>query len=572
LYLHAVITSLHIRDFAIIDELSLELGAGMSALTGETGAGKSILVDALGLVLGDRADSASVRAGAERAEISVGFELADDADARAWLAEQALEAGDECLLRRIVGSDGKSRAWINGAPTTLQNLKALGELLVDIHGQHAHQSLTRREVQRLILDEFAGHPQLLDATREAFQAWRELQARLDRAAGDDAARTARRDLLRFQTGELQALALADDEVERLDDEHRRLAHAGRLLEVAESVHQGLYADDQSIDTRLGQMHHLLEEAARLDPALKDPLELVASARIHLREAADGLRHYGDRVELDPARLAFVEQRLSDIHDLARKHRVTPEALPSLTRELMDELAVLESDDEDLEILAGKAQAAEARYREAAAALSRSRQTAARRLGKQVSGAMQGLGMEGGEFRVAVDSDPELRLATHGLDRIDFLVTANPGQPLQPLARVASGGELSRISLAIQMIAARALPIPTLIFDEVDSGIGGAVAEVVGRQLRALGEHRQVLCVTHLPQVASQAHHHLHVSKHKGKADTRTHIRVLDADSRVQEVARMLGGVELTDQTVAHAREMVEKAKGNSRFKIQDSKG
>jgi DNA repair protein RecN (Recombination protein N) len=567
-----MISSIHIRDFAIIDELSLELGAGMSALTGETGAGKSILVDALGLVLGDRADSAAVRAGAERAEISAGFELTDDTDARAWLAEQALDAGDECLLRRVVGSDGKSRAWINGTPTTLQNLKALGELLVDIHGQHAHQSLARREVQRLILDEFADHPQLMDATRETFQAWRELQARLDRAAGDDEARTARRDLLRFQTGELKALELADDEVERLDVEHRRLAHAGRLLEVAETAHQDLYADDRSIDSLLGQCHHLLEEVTRLDPALREPLDLVASAQIQVREAADSLRHYADRVELDPGRLAFVEQRLSDVHDLARKHRVAPEGLPKLARELLEELATLESDDEDLEALTRKAQAAEARYREAAAALSRSRHAAATKLGKQVSEAMQGLGMEGGKFQVGVDSDPQLRPAAHGLDRIDFLVTANPGQPLQPLARVASGGELSRISLAIQMIAARALPIPTLIFDEVDSGIGGAVAEVVGRQLRALGEHRQVLCVTHLPQVAAQAHHHLHVSKHKGKADTRTRIRVLDADSRVQEVARMLGGVELTDQTVAHAREMVEKAKGDSRFKIQDSKG
>ncbi|ACL72056.1 DNA repair protein RecN [Thioalkalivibrio sulfidiphilus] len=567
-----MITSIHIRDFAIIDELSLELGSGMSALTGETGAGKSILVDALGLALGDRADSTAVRAGAERAEISVGFDLSDDADALIWLQEQALETGHDCLLRRVVGADGKSRAWINGTPTTLQNLKTLGEMLVDIHGQHAHQSLTRREVQRRILDEFADHPKLLDEARSHFQAWREIQERLDRAAGDDEARSARRDLLRFQTGELKALELGDDEVAQLDEEHRRLAHAGRLLEVAESVHQGLYADDQSVDTQLGQLHHLLEEVTRLDPSLKEPLELIASAQIQIREAADALRHYADRVELDPGRLSFVEQRLSDIHDLARKHRVPPEDLPRLARELLEELAQLESDDEDLDALSRKAEAAETKYRDAAAALSRSRQAAAKKLGKQVSEAMQGLGMEGGKFQVAVDSDPETRPAAHGLDRIEFLVTANPGQPLQALTRVASGGELSRISLAIQMIAAKALPIPTLIFDEVDSGIGGAVAEVVGRQLRSLGEHRQVLCVTHLPQVAAQAHHHLQVSKHKGKADTRTRIQVLDADSRIQEVARMLGGVDLTEQTVAHAREMVEKAKDNSRFNIQGSKG
>jgi DNA repair protein RecN (Recombination protein N) len=567
-----MIVSIHIRDFAIIDALGLELGPGMTALTGETGAGKSILVDALGLVLGDRADSTAVRAGTERAEISVGFDLGDNAQARTWLEEQAMDAGDECLLRRMVGADGKSRAWINGTPTTLQNMKALGELLVDIHGQHAHQSLTRREVQRLILDEFADHPGLLDETRAGFREWQELKARLERAAGDDEARTARRDLLRFQTGELKALELGDDEVAGLDEEQRRLAHAGRLLEVAESVHQGLYADDGSVDTLLGKFQHLLEEVARLDTTLREPLELLDSARIQLRESADALHRYAERVELDPARLSFVEQRLSDIHDLARKHRVAPEALPALTRSLLEELEQLESDDEDLDALTRKVQAAEARYREAAGALTRSRRAAAKRLGGQVSEAMQGLGMEGGSFQVGVDSDPEMRPAAHGVDRIEFLVTANPGQPLQPLSKVASGGELSRISLAIQMIAARSLPIPTLIFDEVDSGIGGAVAEVVGRQLRALGAHRQVLCVTHLPQVAAQAHHHLQVSKHKGKADTRTRIQVLDDDSRVQEVARMLGGVELTDQTLAHAREMVGKAKGDSRFNVQDSKG
>jgi DNA repair protein RecN (Recombination protein N) len=567
-----MITSLLIRDFAIIDELALEPGPGMTALTGETGAGKSILVDALGLVLGDRADSATVRAGAERAEISVGFELADDSDARAWLAEQAMEAGDDCLLRRVVGSDGKSRAWINGTPTTLQNMKALGELLVDIHGQHAHQSLARRDVQRHILDEFADHPKPLSEVREGFREWRELQGRLTRASDNDEARIARRDLLRFQTGELKALELGDDEVARLDEEQRRLAHAGRLLEVAASVHQGLYADEQSVDTLLGSFHHRLDDVTRLDPALKEPLELIASAQIQLREAADSLRHYADRVELDSGRLAFVEQRLADVHDLARKHRVPPEALPELTQTLLDELAQLDSDDEDLDVLTQQARAAEVHYREAAAALTRSRRAAAKKLGKQVTAAMQGLGMEGGQFRVGLESDPEMRPAAHGLDRIEFQVTANPGQPLQPLSKVASGGELSRISLAIQMIAARSLPIPTLIFDEVDAGIGGAVAEVVGRQLRALGEHRQVLCVTHLAQVAAQAHHHLQVSKHKGKADTRTRIQVLDADSRVQEVARMLGGVEVTDQTVAHAREMVEKAKGDSRFKVQDSKG
>lgn len=554
-----MITSLHIRDFAIIDELGLELDPGMTALTGETGAGKSILVDALGLVLGDRADSTTVRAGAERAEISVGFDLAGNAPARAWLEGQAMEAGEECLLRRVVGTDGKSRAWINGTPTTLQNMKALGELLVDIHGQHAHQSLTRRDVQRLILDEFADHAALLEQTRAGFRDWRGLRTRLDRAAGDDEARTARRDLLRFQTGELKALDLADDEVGKLDEEHRRLAHAGRLLEVTESVHQGLYADDGSVESLLGQFRQLLEEAARLDPALGEPLELVDSARIQLREAADALRRYAERMELDPGRLSFVEQRLSDIHDLARKHRVAPEALPELARELLEELAQLEGDDEDLDALTRKTDAAEARYRDAAAALNRSRRAAAKKLGRQVSEAMQGLGMDGGRFEACVEADPDARAAEHGTDRIEFMVTANPGQPLQPLSKVASGGELSRISLAIQMIAARSLPIPTLIFDEVDSGIGGAVAEVVGRQLRALAGHRQVLCVTHLPQVAAQAHHHLQVTKHKARADTRTRIRALDAGDRIQEVARMLGGVELTDQTMAHAREMVERA-------------
>jgi len=555
-----MLTHIHIRNFAIIDELDLDLSGGMTALTGETGAGKSIVVDALGLVLGDRADSAVVRHGAAKADISVSVDLAELPAAREWLEAHDLEAEDECLLRRVVSHDGRSKIYINGAPSTLQLVRELGNLLVDIHGQHEHQSLLRRDMQRELLDDFAGNQKPRAAVAEAFRHWKGLRERLDSLAlaGDE--RQARVELLRFQVGELEALDLKPGEHEELNEEHQRLAHAGRLLEITEGAYTALYdADEQSVHSLLGHELHALEEAAELDGALKEPAELVTSAQIQLREAADALRHYADAMDLDPERLSFLDERLGLLHDLARKHRVKPEELPDHHQRLASELTELEGDTYDVEALEAELGKAEAAYRGAANALRASRIKAARELNKGVTEAMQGLGMEGGHFEIAVSPDEDERFAAHGLDDIEFQVSANPGQPIQPLAKVASGGELSRISLAIQMIAARSVTVPTLVYDEVDTGIGGAVAEMVGRQLRRLGETRQVLCVTHLPQVAAQAHHHLQVAKRKGRDTTQTRIETLEAGQRVEEIARMLGGVELTEQTLAHAEEMIQRA-------------
>ena len=554
-----MLTHIHIRNFAIIDELDLDLAGGMTALTGETGAGKSIVVDALGLVLGDRADSAVVRHGAAKAEISASFDLGALPAARGWLDENDLEAGDECLLRRVITHDGRSKIYINGSPSTLQLVRELGNHLVDIHGQHEHQSLLRRELQRDLLDDYAGNDALRAQVAEAFARWKSLRERLDSLtlAGDE--RQARVELLRFQVEELDALKLAADEYEQLAEEHGRLAHAGRLLETAEQGNTALYeSDEQSLHALLGHQLHALTEAAELDPALREPLELVTSAQIQLREAADALRHYADALDLDPERLAFVDERLGLIHDLARKHRVRPEELDAHHQRLAGELAELDGEGYDAEALARDLATAEEAYRKVAEKLRASRIKAARELNRGVTEAMQGLGMEGGHFEIAVSPD-DGHYASHGLDEVEFQVSANPGQPIQPLARVASGGELSRIALAIQMIAARSVSVPTLIYDEVDTGIGGAVAEVVGRQLRRLGEGRQVLCVTHLPQVAAQAHHHLQVAKRKGRDSTQTRIETLRDERRIEEIARMLGGVELTAQTLAHAEEMIQRA-------------
>jgi len=555
-----MLTHIHIRDFAIIEDLELELGSGMTVLTGETGAGKSILIDAIGLVLGDRADSATVRHGASRAEVSVELDINGHQEAARWLAEQDLEPDSGCLLRRVVGADGRSRAYVNGSPVKLQALKQLGEMLVDLHGQHEHQSLMRRPVQRELLDNYADHAALLSQVAEHYQHWASLKQQLDdlRAQGD--ARRERLDLLRYQVQELDALDLKTGELPELEAEHARLANAGRLLELAQGAYQTLYeGDEQTVHDQLSSLCHSLDEAAGLDERLVESRDLLANAQIQVAEAADGLRRYTDHLELDPQRLAWVEDRLGEIQDLARKHRVAPAELPGLHEQLREELAHMEDSHYDLQTLEQELDKSEASYRQAARALSESREQAARQLGEQVSEAMQGLGMAGGCFEVQVEHDPEERFSAHGSDRIDYQVTANPGQPLRPLTKVASGGELSRISLAIQMIAARAVSIPTLIFDEVDTGIGGAVAEAVGRQLSGLGEQRQVLCVTHLPQVAAQAHHHLQVYKRKWQESTETEIASLDPSERVNEVARMLGGLQLTDQTLAHAREMIEQA-------------
>ena len=551
-----MLTRIHIRDFAIIDELELELGPGLTALTGETGAGKSILLDALGLVLGDRADSQAVRPGAERAEIDVEFDLADSAGAGAWLADNDLDADGDCALRRVVGADGRSRGYINGRKVPLNLMRELGEQLVDIHGQHEHQSLLRRDAQRALLDHFGGHADALAAVAETHGEWREARARLERLGSDRGDRAERLDLLRYQVDELERLNLVEGELEELDAEQRRLANADRLIAASQGALAALYDDDRSAHGLLAAAADAIEPVTEHDPRLASAGELIANALIQCDEAATALRDHAAGAELDPERLSEVDARLSAVHELARKHRVEPERLLETASRLRGELDELEHADERAAELEREVEALESRYRERAATLHEARRTAAEALGKQITAAMQALGMEGGAFECAVRAAEDARPGPNGHDEIEFRVSANPGQPLAPLRRVASGGELSRISLAIQIIGSGRAGIPTQIFDEVDAGVGGHVAATVGDRLRALGEQRQVLCVTHLAQVAASAHGHLQISKSARDGATRTSLRPLGNDERIEEIARMLGGRRITDQSRAHARELL----------------
>ena len=545
---------IHIRDFAIIEELDLELQAGTSALTGETGAGKSILIDAIGLVLGDRADSGIVRYGANKAEITLTVDIEQTPHAKAWLIEQDLYEDDVCILRRVISAKGSSRAWINGSPCNLTMMRQLGEQLVDIHGQHEHQSLMKKDMQRALLDDYAGNQSLRDKTIKQYQAWKTIKDKLDTISSQNSAHIERIDLLKFQANELETLQLEDGEAEKLDEEFSRLSNAGQLIQTAENSTQQLYESDQSVYSTLSRLINDLEHNANTDSTLNAPKELLINAQIQIQEAADTLRQYLDTIDLDPARLQWVENRVSDIQSLARKYRIDPTELPQKLIDIQTELSVLDSDEYNIEALQEKLHAAEENYKQQADKLTISREKAAKQLGKGVTKAMQELGMQGGVFEIALLQQDGL--SRNGNEQIEFQVSANPGQPVKPLVKVASGGELSRISLAIQMIAAQKVTLPALIFDEVDTGIGGGTAEVVGKQLRTLGEGRQVLCVTHLPQVASQAHHHYKVTKLKGKENTSTGMFELTDEQRVEEIARMMGGVEITEATLELAREML----------------
>lgn len=558
-----MLTDIHIRNLAIVDAVDVELDAGMTTLTGETGAGKSILIDALGLVLGDRADSGVIRHGSDRAEISAGFDIHDNAAVVAWLQSRDLDAGDDCLLRRVISRAGRSRGYINGQPVTMQLLRELGEQLVDIHGQHEHQSLLRPAIQRQQLDAFGGHQRRLEQLATLAAEWRATRERLNAVLTDDRERNARVDLLRYQFAELEALDMSVAEIEAVNEEHTRAANAGRLLSACQQGLQWLDGDDTASASMLvSRTHGEIIDLATLDPGLEETARVLGEAAINIQEGVSMLRHYTDRLEIDPQRLQWLEERIATLHDLARKHACRPVELPEIAQRLQSELAELEHADEQRAGLAGRLATLEADWQAAAAELTKRRKRAARTFGNEITAAMQTLGMAGGVFEVDVSPRSDSTPATYGQDDIVFRVSANKGQPLQPLARVASGGELSRISLSVQVISAGSETIPTLIFDEVDSGIGGSVAEIVGRKLRALAGGRQVLCVTHLPQVAALAHQQLQVTKHTEDEITRTRIIRLDDDRRIDELARMLGGVKITRQTRDHAREMMQLARDN----------
>lgn len=552
-----MLTALRIRDFAIVDRIAVEFEPGMTVLTGETGAGKSILVDALGLVLGERGSAQMVRNGAKRAEFSAEFDISEMPQVAAWLDDQSLDADGECLLRRVINADGRSRAYVNGNAVPVQQLKALGEFLVDIHGQHFHQSLGKRDVQRNLLDFFGGLQQDREQTAVAFEQWRELADRLHKLTGDEAERAAKIDLLTFQHDELSALAVSVDETSELAVERQKLANSGRL---ADGVEQALAAlsesDDGNAVALIADATRAVEALTDFDPALLPVAELLESAGIQVGEAADELRRYAVDIEMDPARQNAVEERLDAIRTLSRKHRVEPAELPALTLRLAAELDELAHADERGRELEQQLDAARQSYLALADNLSARRRTTAKKLAADVTDAMHGLGMPGGAFEIKLERRNDDDGRSHGLDDITFLISANPGQPCMPLSRVASGGELSRMSLAIQVIASDGSAIPTMVFDEVDSGVGGGVAEMVGRRLAELGDTRQVLCVTHLPQVASLAAHHLRIAKVTDGKATRTQVDSLNDTERVDELARMLGGVRITKKTRDHAAEML----------------
>lgn len=543
---------LTIRDFVIVDRLELEFAAGFGALTGETGAGKSILVDALSLALGERADAAVVRAGAEKAEVAAEFEVVPGSALAAWLAANDFDT-DACILRRVVDAGGRSRAWLNGTAATLGQLREAADFLCDIHGQHAHHSLLRADAQRSLLDAHAGAQALAREVASLHASWRKLREARHAAEQDVAATARERELLEWQVKELAALGFEPQAWQETELEQRRLAHAASLLEATEAALAALDDGETPALTALQHAGGKLAELTAVDPALAEGAQLFESALIQLEEAASALRRYRDHLDLDPARLAELDSRIEAVTQLARKYRVAPEELPTVLAGLEARLAELTL-AADPAALAAREQEAAAAYRKTAEKLSKERQRAARALGTAVTAAMQDLAMGGGRFEVGLK--PLEEGASSGLEAVEFLVAANTGQELRPLAKVASGGELSRIGLALQVIASQGHAAGTLIFDEVDVGIGGRVAEIVGRMLRQLGAGRQVLCVTHLPQVAACAAWQWSVAKESRGGTTVSRVTSLDAPGRVEEIARMLGGVNITETTRSHAREML----------------
>ena len=554
-----MLSHLQIRDFAIVEAVEVELGTGFTALTGETGAGKSILVDALLLAVGGRADSGAVRHGAERAEVTASFEVSANPPALAWLAEQQIEHDGEVLLRRTVAADGRGRAYVNGQSMPVQSLRGLGELLVDVHGQLEFQSLSRRSYQRELLDGSGALQANVAAMREAYRDWKALD--LERAAFEARGRDRERrlELLEHYVAELEALDPKADEPGRLAEERRRMAALGRLAEGTAQVEGLLAGDAGDVTAALGRAQAVLRQLSALDPALSGPERLLEEAAIACREAVSELRRYAESLEADPARQEQIESRLAAIEDAARKHRVDAGDLPAFRERLEDELRELRAGAVNLAELERRLSAARELRDRAADRLAAARRGAAAALDERVTALMQGLGMPGGVFVTRIEARQPDECSEHGTDDIEFLVSANPGHPPRPLAKVASGGELSRISLALQVATLNATHLPCLIFDEVDAGVGGAVAEMVGRQLKALAVSRQVLCVTHLAQVAAQADRQLRVSKRTTGHAIGTAVHTLERAERIEEVARMLGGAEITARTREHAREMLETA-------------
>jgi DNA repair protein RecN (Recombination protein N) len=555
-----VLSQLTVRDFAIVEHLDLLLDPGLTVLTGETGAGKSILVDALALAVGERTTSGSVRPGGAHAEVAAVFDVSGIPAVKEWLQRQALETEDEeCVTRRTVSPEGRSRAFVNGRPVPLQSLRELGNRLLDIHGQHAHQSLVKPKIQRQILDAFGNSAEPLAEVLALYQRIVAIERAMEQLSGSVKDRDSYLALLQFHAQELSKLDLKPGELDALDKEQRRLSHAAELIGVCQEALAGISDDPGEVSAldRLQTILRRIEGIRAYDSRLDSILDLLSSAAIHLQEGASALRHHLQSLDTDPERLQSLEERLSTIHELARKHHAAPKDLPQLLAELRTEIEQLEGGENRLKALAEQHSNLLSAYRRAAGALSASRQRSASELARQITKNMQQLGMRGGQFAIIVEPLPNQRPTAFGLDQVEFTVSANPGQPPQPVGRIASGGELSRIALAIQTITAEHTAVPTLVFDEVDVGIGGRTAEIVGKALRTLGNKRQVLCLTHLHQVASQAHHHFQVNKSTEAKTTRTSLETLTGEARVREIARMMGGLRVTESALAHARELLE---------------
>ncbi len=551
-----MLVALNVKDFAIITSSSLELHSGMTTLTGETGAGKSILLGALGLVLGDRASPGAVRDGAERAEISAVFDVSGVKDAIEWLNDHSMDQDDECILRRVVSKDGKSRAFINGSPVTLRNLKELGRLLVNIHGQHDHQLITSPDKQRDILDDFGECQKLIKNVNDVWQDWNKTNRLITTAQERLQARGDRLDTLRYQIQEFEKLSIESIDLAAIDLEHRRLANATELGDLSGNAMNLLQDDPKSVLSQITQIEKTVVKLLSHDNTTAEVAELISSARIQLEEAVDTLRQYSHGIEPQPQRLNELDGILSSAHQLAKKHQVDTSELTAYAQKLTDEFNELESMDESVESLNKDLEKITKQYNTAAKKLTSKRRKAAAQIEDYLTDAMQTLGMKGGKFAIECNSKPTDTPSATGLDHVLFNVSANPGAAPRPMSDVASGGELSRLSLAVQLITSERNRVPTLIFDEVDTGVGGGVAETVGQQLRKLGDRCQVLCVTHLPQVAAQGHYHVKVSKQSSDNKTLAESRTLTDDESLEEIARMLGGVKITKRTLAHAKEML----------------
>ncbi|MDO6748582.1 DNA repair protein RecN [Gilvimarinus sp. 1_MG-2023] len=553
-----MLTHLSVQNFTLVEQLDLDLKAGMTVITGETGAGKSVLLEALGQTLGDRADATRVRRGTRKADISATFDLTRIERARHWLVEHDLEqaeAPSECLLRRTVTAEGRSKAYINGHPATLTQLKTLGNMLMDIHSQHEHQSLLVKDNHRRLLDEYAGHTGLAGEVKQAFKQWQQQAQTLDSLRANTQELNARHQLIAYQVEELDQLSLKEGELAHLESERHTLANAEELLQTAGQVSDCLGNEEVGLQVGLGRALQLMASLKDKPSALHEAEQMLQDAQIQVTEALNSVDMFSGDFAMDPARIAEIDDRLTAIYTIARKHRVQPENLLELHMELQQEVGELDVSDEKLQGLESEVNALESHYRALATSLSQSRQKAGKRLAQQVNQHLKQLAMEHAKLSLAF-SDRNDRPAAQGLEDVEFLISTNPGQPAGSLAKVASGGELSRISLAVQVVAAENSTLASLVFDEVDVGIGGATADTVGQLLRTLSERGQIFCVTHLAQVASKGHHHLQVTKTSSNQSAATTLVALDSHEKVEELARMLGGAQLTEASRAHAEQML----------------